>query len=187
MIESKDRSGYIGASDTDKVVGNWKTQTWMKWWLQKLGINLDHFDNRYTLAGTYFEHRILESLGIPMELDRQIILEELCLRVNLDGNTEECIYECKTYRWEKGFKVPKKYIEQVQVQMYASGIHRAKIVAYGLEEADYDNFFREIDGDRRSEHDIVYDPKWIDTKYLPRLKVLADCLRKGALPDEAIV
>ena len=34
MIESKDRSGYIGASDTDKVVGNWKSQTWMKWWLQ---------------------------------------------------------------------------------------------------------------------------------------------------------
>ena len=39
MIVSHDRSYYIGASDTDKVIGNWKTKTWEKWWLQKIGIN----------------------------------------------------------------------------------------------------------------------------------------------------
>ena len=65
MIASQDRSGWIGASDVQYVIGNWKTKTWEKWWLQKLGINQDHFDNKFTIAGTNWEHRILESLHLP--------------------------------------------------------------------------------------------------------------------------
>ena len=183
MIVDHDRSGWIGASDTDKVIGNWKTKTWENWWLQKLGINNDHFDNRYTIAGTNWEHRILDSLHLPdLEMDKQIIIEDLRLRVNLDGNTPNRIKECKTYQWEKGFKVPQKYRNQVQVQMYASGIYGADIVAYGLEEADYDNFFRDIDPRRLQEIPIPYDQKWVDTVYLPKLRILADCLKKGVFP-----
>ena len=184
MIASKDRSGYFGASDIDKIVGNWKTKTWEKWWMQKLGINNDHFDNKYTLAGTHYEHRILESLGIPMELDKQIILEDLLLRVNYDGFATDCIYECKTFINEKGFKVSKKYREQVQVQMFASGLRRAKIIAYGLVEGDYDNFFHPIEKDRRHEFIVEYDEKWINTVFLPRLKYLAKCLTEGRMPTE---
>lgn len=182
MIESKDRSGYFGASDTDKIIGNWKTATFEKWWLQKIGINRDHFDNRYTLAGTHYEHKILESLGLPLELDKQIILEDLRLRVNLDGNTDDCIYECKTYIFEKGFIMPKKYINQVQVQMFASGIHKGKIIAYGLTEGDYDNYFNDIVPERRSEFDIAYNEKWIREVYLPKLTYLAECLKEGRFP-----
>ena len=185
MIADHDRSGYFGASDTDKVIGNWKTKTWEKWWLQKIGINQDHFDNRYTIAGTNWEHRILDSLGLPdLEKDRQIILEDLRLRVNLDGNTPYRIKEVKTYQWEKGWqKTPPKYINQVQVQMFASGIYEADIVAYGLEEADYDNFLRDIDHRRRQQIPVVYDRKWIETVYLPKLRILADCLKRGVFPN----
>lgn len=185
MIASQDRSGYFGASDTDKVIGNWKTKTWEKWWMQKLGINQDHFDNRYTLAGTNWEHRILDSLQLPnLEKDKQIIIEDLCLRVNLDGNTPFCIKEVKTYGWEKGWKkTPQKYINQVQVQMFASGIHEADIVAYGLEEADYDNFLREIDLRRLQQFPVVYDLNWIESIYLPKLRILADCLKRGVFPN----
>lgn len=184
MIASQDRSYYIGASDTDKVIGNWKTKTWEKWWLQKIGINQDRFDNRYTIAGTNWEHRILKSLHISdLELDKQFIVEDLRLRVNLDGNTPDRIKECKTYKWEKGFKMPKRYRDQVQVQMFGSGIHEADIVAYGLCEADYDNFFRDIDFDRLREYPVEYDQKWIETVYLPRLRILADCLKRGAFPN----
>ena len=103
MIADKDRSGYIGASDVQFVIGNWKTKTWEKWWMQKLGINNDHFENMYTIAGTNWEHRILDSLCIPgLEKDRQFIIQELLLRVNLDGNTPDRIKEVKTYQWEKG-------------------------------------------------------------------------------------
>lgn len=184
MIADHDRSGYFGASDTDKIIGNWKTKTWEKWWLQKIGINTDHFDNRYTIAGTNWEHRILDSLQLPgLEKDKQIVIEDLRLRVNLDGNTPTCIKEVKTYQWEKGFKVPAKYRNQVQVQMFAANIHAADIVAYGLEDADYDNFLRDIDPQRLAQQPVAYDLKWLDTVYLPKLRILADCLKKGVFPN----
>lgn len=182
MIASQDRSGYFGASDVSFIVGNWKTKTFEKWWMQKLGINRDHFENRYTSAGTHYEHRILESLGIPMELDKQIIIEDLLLRVNLDGNDSTTIYECKTYKFDNGFKMPKKYIEQVQVQMFASGLRKAKIVVYGLLEEDYDNYFNPIDSSRRKEYVIEHDERWINEVFLPKLRYLAKCLTEGRFP-----
>lgn len=183
MIADKDRSGYFGGSDVERIIGNYKTATFEKWWLQKIGINRDHFDNRFTLAGTHFEHRILESLGIQMEFDKQIIIEDLLLRVNLDGNTDDTTYECKTYRLDKGFKLPKKYVQQVQVQMYATGFRKAKIIAYGLEEGDYDNFFKPIDPSRLTIYDIEYDERWINEVFLPKLRYLAECLREGRFPQ----
>ena len=182
MIASKDRSGYFGASDVGYIVGNWNTATFEKWWMQKIGINRDRFDNKYTSAGTHFEHKILESLGIPIEYDKQIIIEDLLLRVNLDGNDSDTIYECKTFQWAKGFKLPKKYIQQVQVQMFASGLRKAKIIVYGLTEEDYDNYFNHIDPDRRDEIIITYDEQWINEVFLPKLKYLAQCLKEGRFP-----
>lgn len=192
MIASNDRSGYIGASDVQFVIGNWKTKTWEKWWMQKLGINADHFDNRYTVAGTNWEHRILDSLHLPdLEKDNQIIIEDLLLRVNLDGNTPFRIKEVKTYRVDgvsgdisrfKAHQCPQRYWKQVQVQMFGSEIFGADIVAYGLEEADYDNFLREIDPQRRQEIPVEYDKKWVETVYLPKHLILADCLKRGVFP-----
>jgi hypothetical protein len=150
--------------------------------MQKIGINRDHFENKYTSAGTHYEHKILESLGIPMEFDKQIIIEDLLLRVNLDGNDDDTIYEVKTYKYEKGFKLPRKYINQVQVQMFASGLRKAKIVIYGLLEGDYDNYFHDIDPSRRDEVIITYDERWINEVYLPKLKYLAECLKEGRFP-----
>lgn len=184
MIASQDRSGYIGASDVQYVIGNWKTKTWEKWWMQKLGINQDHFDNRFTVAGTNWEHRILLSLQLPeLELDRQFIIEDLRLRVNLDGNTPNRIKECKTYQWAKGFKCPQKYKNQVQVQMFGSKIFGADIVAYGLQEADYDNFLRDLDPARLQQIPVEYDPQWIETVYLPKHRILAECLKMGVFPN----
>ena len=183
MITDHDRSGYIGASDVQYVIGNWKTKTWEKWWMQKLGINTDHFDNQYTLAGTNWEHRILDSLNMPsLEKDRQFIIEDLRLRVNLDGNTPFLIKEVKTYQWEKGWKNPAKYRNQVQVQMFGSKIFAADIVAYGLEDADYRNYLRDVDPCRLQQIPVSYDAKWIETVYLPKHRILADCLKRGVFP-----
>ena len=184
MSPDLDRSGWIGASDVQFVIGNWKTKTWEKWWLHKIGIDKSHFDNRYTLAGTQFEHRILESLHIPgMVLDRQILNEDLLLRVNLDGDTGARIYECKTYKLCNGWKCPVKYRNQTQVQMFASGITGADIVSYGLEDADYDNFLRDIDPSRIKKDPVEYDRRWIESVYLPKHRILADCLKRGAFPN----
>lgn len=184
MISNHDRSGYIGASDTKYVVGNWNTQTFANWWLKKQGIDTSHFDNKYTLAGTNYEHKIIDFLNIDnIEKDKQIIVGRL--RVNLDANTEKKIYEIKTYQYEKGFdlKRHKDYIQQVQVQMYASGIHSAEIVAYGLEEKDYDNYFNDIDEERVSRYEIPYDEEWINEVYLPRYRIIEKCLIEGSFPN----
>ena len=181
MIADQDRSGYIGASDTDKVIGNWATKTWQQWWTDKLGISSHHFTNDYLAAGTHYEHRILESLEIPMEFDKQVIVGRL--RVNLDGNTDDTNYECKTTNKPLSeFTLPKKYINQVQVQMYGSGLRHTEIVVYHLLEEDYKNFFRPIDSGRRRTDPVDYDEQWINGVYLPKFKVLEQCLIEGTFP-----
>ena len=67
MVSSKDRSNYIGASDTSFVVGNWNTKSFENWWLEKIGIRKSDFQNEYTMAGNNYEHKILDSLGIELE------------------------------------------------------------------------------------------------------------------------
>lgn len=182
MIRDKDRSYYIGASDTVYVMRNWDTKTFEKWYMQKQGFSRQTFESEAMKAGTAFEHRILESLGIPgMEMDKQIISGRL--RVNLDGNTISTIYEVKTYRDAKPFKVPKQYRDQVQVQMYASEIRKSQIVAYQLEEEDYQNYYRNIDPDRLTLHPIEYDPVFVE-HYLSRYRFLSECLDDGRFPTE---
>lgn len=181
MIQSQDRSYYIGASDTSMVVGNWKTKTFEKWWLEKLGLNKNNFSTEATKAGNNYEHKILESLEIKdLEMDKQIIIDRL--RVNLDGNTSTCIYEVKTHKAEKDFKVSKQYWRQAQVEMYASDIHNLYIVAYSLQESDYNNYFNEIDKDRIQKIKVDYDEKFIQEGYLPKLEILTDCLKEGRFP-----
>ena len=187
MIESKDRSGWFGASDVDKIVGNWKTKTWMDWWMIKLGIRQCNFANEATLAGTHWEHKILDSLDIPdMQTDEQIIIPELLLRVNLDGSTKSKIYEVKSHKAEKAYKKPKNHRQQVQVQMFAKSVKEAEIVSYGLISEEYKNFFLPVDAERRKEHPVEYDLEFIEGLFLPRITILADCLRRGEIPDEAI-
>ena len=183
MIIDKDRSYYIGASDTDKVVGNWRTVSWRRWWEQKMGVRKYQFENKYTRAGNSYEHRILESLNIPgMVLDEQIIREELRLRVNYDGTTKGCIYECKTFQREKGFQLHKKYVDQVQVQMFARCTYQAKVVAYGLVPNDYVDLHRPVDPTRIKILDIPYNANWISSVYLPKLQILAEHLKRGTIP-----
>lgn len=181
LIQSQDRSYYIGASDTSMVVGNWGTKTFEKWWLEKLGLNKNDIKTEAMQTGTNYEHKILDALEIDgLEKDKQIIIDRL--RVNLDGNTSTCIYEVKTHNIEKEFKVSKQYWRQAQVEMFASNIHKLYIVAYGLQEDDYKNFFNTIDKDRIKLLQVDYDEKFITEEYIPKLEILTRCLKEGVFP-----
>lgn len=187
MIESKDRSGWFGASDVDKIVGNWKTKSWLDWWMIKLGIKQSRFESEAMLAGTHWEHKILDSLHIPeMQTDEQILIPELRLRVNLDGSTCSKIYEVKTHAAEKAYKIPKSHRQQVLVQMFAKGVEDAEIVSYGLISEEYKNFFLPVDLERRKENPVEYDAEWVNGVFLPKIKVLAAYLVRGEIPDEAV-
>lgn len=187
MIVSQDRSGWFGASDTQFIMGNWKTKTFKNWWLKKLGIDTSHFTSVAMNAGTYYEHAILDVIGVPRK-DHQIIIPEYRLRINLDGDGIGRLDEIKTYKFENGFKVSKAYWQQVQVQMYGKlweeeNMPKANIWAYGLKDEDYKNFFNAIDKDRLKAYPIEYDKSFIE-KFLIRVKYLADCLERGVFPDE---
>ena len=181
MIASKDRSGWIGASDSAMVMANWNTPTWAKWWATKLGIVTGGITTTAMLAGTYYEHRILDALGVKKR-DRQIKLRRLRLRVNLDGE-DSIIHEVKTHKSET-FRVSRAYWQQAQVEMFAAR-KRLVINAYRFTDAEYRNFFLPIDKERLTEHPIDYDATWVREQYLPRLKILARCLRKGVFPHES--
>lgn len=183
LIASKDRSGWFGASDVDKIVGNWNTKTWTEWWLTKLGIASNNIETVAMNAGTHKEHQILEYVSPFMEMDKQIIIEDLRLRINLDGNLNKRIQEVKTHSAEKIFKPSKKQIQQVIVQMYGFNTSEADIVSYGLTEDDYNNYFLPIDPERLKYHPISYDERWINEVFLPRLRYLAQCLKEGRFPD----
>lgn len=180
MIHNQDRSKWFGASDTSMIMGNWNTKTFQKWWLVKLGISQNHFTTLSMKTGTAYEHRILDALNIEKR-DRQTRKRKYRLRVNLDGETREEITEVKTYRDK--FKVSKAYWQQCQVEMLAAH-KKCRIAAYRLNPEDYSNWFNEIDLSRISFFPIEHDPNWIKSEYLPRLKYLSKCLRKGAVPDE---
>lgn len=187
MITDHDRSGWFGASDTATIMGNWKTKTFAKWWAQKLGLDNSHYTTRAMNAGTYYERAILDYIGAPRR-DHQILLPELLLRVNYDGDGPRQIYEVKTHKVENAFKVTKAYYQQLQVQMFAKKetegcVPLAEFVAYALTEDDYRNFFNDIDPERLKRYPTGYEPEFIE-KYLKRLEYLAECLRKGVWPDE---
>ncbi len=187
MIDNQDRSGYFGASDTSVVMGNWKTKTFQNWWMQKLGINTSHYTSTAMLAGTYYEHAILDVIGSPRK-DHQIIIPEYRLRINYDGDGAGRVDEVKTYKLEKGFTVSKGYWQQAQVQMFGKlweegKLPEHKIWAYALLPEDYNNFFNPIDRERLKDYPTVYDRDFIDG-YLRRLVYLKDCLEKGVMPDE---
>lgn len=184
MIDSKDRSGWFGASDTDRIVGGFDTKTFIDWWLTKEGVTSNNFESAEMNAGTHWEHRILECVNEDMEMDKQILIPELRLRINLDGNTDTTIYECKTHKADKPFKVPLKYKRQVWVQMYGSKLKSAYIVTYGLTENDYRNYLAPLDKARLELFPVEYDEVFIEQKYLPRLKYLARCLNDGIFPTE---
>ena len=183
MIASKDRSGWFGGSDVDKIVGNWNTKTWMDWWLVKMGVARNNIETVAMNAGTHKEGQILDFVSPFIEKDKQILIPDLLLRVNIDGNIGKHIIEVKTHSAEKVFKPSKKYIQQVMVQMYAMGSLEADIVSYALTDEDYKNYFLPIDPDRLKYHPITYDEKWIEAVFLPKLTYLAECLKEGRLPN----
>ena len=181
MIHDTDRRGWFGASDTVRVMGRWDTQSFSQWWAVKLGVLREDFSSLAMRTGTAYEHPILKYLGVPV-LDRQIRVRPLRLRVNLDGEDAGLITEVKTYG-TPAFRVTRPYWMQCQVEMYAAR-KGCRIVAYRLEAEDYHNWFRPIDPDRLSFWPVEYDRTWVEMAYLPRLKYLAQCLKRGGWPRE---
>lgn len=120
MIHNYDRSHWFGGSDAKYIFAEERNASWREWWEVKCGKCEQSFKgNIYTKAGNTFEHSILKAYDPQIRFDRQIMIPGLRLRVNLDGNTDDVIYEVKTYQINKQFKVTDAYFLQAQLQMFA--------------------------------------------------------------------
>lgn len=201
MITDHDRSYYIGASDTKFVMGNWNTATFRHWWDVKMGLDEDNYDNIYLRTGTMYEHKILDHMNCT-DRDRQIIIGRL--RVNLDGELYDSVVEVKTMKistiiksvqrtknenkllCENWWMPPKEYIQQTQVELFATQKDCGIIIGYGLIDDDYDAVARggtlEIDKSRLWHCDVYRDDEWLDKEYLPRLWYLCRCLEEERMP-----
>lgn len=117
--------------------------------------------NIYTRAGNTWEHSILKAYNKNINFDRQIIIEDLRLRVNYDGDyiaegvphLKKCkgkpsfpqteIVEVKTYQYGKGFELTTGYFHQCQIQRFAwehsrmPEIDRQVLIAYALYPDEY--------------------------------------------------
>ena len=194
MITDHDRSYWFGASDTKNVMlDNHSTRTWQEFWEEKCGRLTRDIDSMATATGTRFEHPILDAIDGDIAKDRQIILEDLRLRVNYDGDKDGIIYEVKTHKADKPFLtknalyqfIPKHIYGQVQVQMYAwktahkNGLDipefkKMYVVEYPLCQEDYDGE-PNVDFDRIVFHKVKYDKGFIK-QYLKRLEPLKEML-----------
>ena len=165
-------------------MGLWGVKVVGRWCVVKLGGRREDVATEAMKTGTALEHRILEHIGVR-RMDRQIKIRRLLLRVNLDGETMDCIHEVKTHGSET-FHVTKPYWQQCQVEMFAAR-KSCRIVSYRVLPEDHRNWFLPIDDSRLGYHPIPYDHAWIKEAYLPRMRYLAECLRKGAWPDGTAV
>lgn len=191
MISNHDRSGYFGASDTDRVLAtNYTTKTFKQWWAVKLGEQEPDFHgNAYTEAGNRYEHEILKSINEKMNFDRQIIMDRYLLRVNYDGDYNGTIYEVKTHKSDREYQISTSHMRQVQVEMYAyktmaetlelPPFKKLYIVSYALYPDEYYGEAVDVDFNRIAFHEVKYDKHFIKDEYLPKLKEKARALNKG--------
>lgn len=194
MITDKDRSGWFGASDTKNIMlDNHDTKTWKEFWDEKRGRLVKEFNTRETYVGTQLEHPILKAIDESINFDRQIILDDMRLRVNYDGDKDGIIYEVKTHRGDKDFLtknalyqfLPKYIFGQVQVQMFAwktayerglvdDKYKKLYVVEYPLYREDYDGE-TEVDFKRIKFHKVSYDKGFIKM-YRKKLEPLVERL-----------
>lgn len=178
MITDTSRDYYIGASDTKFVMMSFDTKTFKKFWEVKIGAWVDEVDNIYTRTGNRYEQKILDTIFIPYRNEQFFVGQ---LRVNLDGRTDEEVIEVKTTS-KVYTKVKKDHWQQVQVEMFASCMAKARIIVYRLEEDDYEQD-NEVDLDRLSDFPVVYDEEWVSREYLPRFNYLIWCFNSDILPS----
>lgn len=193
MISTQDRAGWFGASDTKYIMrDNRTTKSWIQWWETKLGARHENFTNKYTYAGTIFEHPILDAVDDGITKDGQILIEDKKIRVNYDGYKNGVIYEVKTFNAEKGFNFHKEYWMQCQVEMYVykemastwflPEFQKLELVTYPLEEPDYETDDPVVDPNKIHREIVEYDEKFIK-KYLRRVTKLAKYLEDGKFPS----
>lgn len=205
MIEANyDRTNIFGASDTKYFEMGWKTKGFNQWWMVKTGqVEDDFVDNKYITAGNMLEEPvidcIMENEGIVLEKDIPPLLhpDHERLIVNLDARLRKdgkpVPYEIKCCNYQSvmitGVKAEKKYIKQLQSQMYTDKAEEGMLVYYAVQDHEYEMSYLvapEVDYNRIVQKPQTIDWKYINGIYVPILEYFTDCINFERQPDDDV-
>ena len=186
-----DRTFSVGASDTIYVMAGFETKRFKEWLSEKIGlIPPQYFSNVYTEAGTMLEEHIVRKINRVegINITKPPVIEKGIIRAHLDGVFNGSIEEIKTTKFEKWLfdDLAKAYAQQVWVQMYVSGLHRANVRVYGMGEHEYSMEYwldPRIDYSRIKTIPIPYNPDFIE-KYKRRIEIIERCFSELRFPTE---
>lgn len=184
MIINTDRSKWIGASDTHMLFANPDTSSFRLWWAEKLGLRINDYTNIYMLTGNALEHKIIDLIDHNIIKGvKPIYKRRLRLRVNYDGHRCSQVVEIKT-TGKQTMKLPINHMIQVQSLMFGTGWKEpALLYSYLLDQENYKNYYLELHRKNITMFEIPYATEWVQEQYLPRLRYVAECLKRRRYPE----
>lgn len=211
MINERSLQGYIGGSDAIRVHGTWETDTFRKFWRERLtGFKeTAHFQTIDTAAGNIMEGEILEAVGVPKECwSIYFPPGKTIAGINTDafqGKTyheAKCILAEEASRWVIGYAISSVYMQQLKHGLFVTDAEEGKLHVCMLERHEKKNPFL-VDAKKRTVT-FTFSREFFDYKeesekakakgvlspvtmwhYEQMLVYLTDCYNNGIFPKDA--
>jgi hypothetical protein len=136
LINERNIQGYIGGSDAIRVHGTWETDTFRRFWRERLtGIKeTANFQTIDTAAGNIMEAEILEAVGVPKGYwNAYFPPKDTIAGINTDAYGEDIYHEAKCInheeasRWVIGYTIPHVYICQLKHGLFVTGAKEGRL------------------------------------------------------------
>ncbi len=210
LINERSLQGYIGGSDAIRVHGTWETDTFKRFWRERLtGIKeTANFQTVDTAAGNIMEPEILRAVGIPEQFwNIYFPPKETMAGINTDAfdgiyHEAKCINVDEASRWVLGYTISAVYIQQVKHGLFVTGAQEAHLHVCMLTKDEKRNPFS-VDASERTVT-FKFDRGFFDYKkesedakkkgkespvtlwhYERMLVHLTECYKKGIFPKDA--
>lgn len=211
MIAERNIQGYIGGSDAIRVHGTWETDTFKRFWRERLtGIKeTPHFQTIDTAAGNIMEAEILEAVGVPQECwNMYFPPRDTIAGINTDAfedgtyHEAKCILAEEASRWVAGYAISSVYMQQLKHGLFVTGAKEGKLHVCMLERHEKRNPFmvnaRERTVTFTFRRDFFDFPEEVEKArakdrpspvtmwhYEKMLVYLTECYNKGIFPKDA--
>ncbi len=158
MINERQIQGYIGGSDAIRVHGTWETETFKRFWRERLtGIKeTANFQTIDTAAGNIMEAEILEAVGVPKECwSIYFPPGKTMAGINTDAfqpriyHEAKCILSEEACRWVIGYAISAVYMQQLKHGLFVTGAKEGRLHVCMLERHEKRNPFL-VDAKKRT-------------------------------------
>lgn len=199
MISERNTKGYIGGSDAVRVFGGWETETFKKFWRERLtGESESMFDTIHTATGNIMEAEVLTAVGVPRKYwNASFEPKETIAGINTDAFDHDLkvYHEVKTalvdhaYKWILGGAISSIYMQQIQHGLYVTGASVAKLHVLLMTREEKENPFM-VEDVKSKIHTFEFSREFFDSRpvtmamYGAFIGALTYCYRKGLSPTD---